>query len=351
MLVVKNDRIFSLELLRFIAAFTVFFGHYVHFYMYFKIPLTQGIFFTVNHPYGALAVPIFFMISGAIFIHTYLEQISNNQISFVRFMQKRLARLYPLHILTLLFVAVLQAIFYLHSHQYFIYQFNNLKHFVLNLLFISHWGMEDGHGFNAPIWSVSHEMFLYMMFFLVCYILRFNKRVGVIFLIVCLITALLQHFTTNLLAKSAFCFLFGSLVYIFVSTALSIGNRYWQAMTILFGAGFLFLINSFLSKHGLPYGAIGPLLIGGGLILDSQIKFNSNSFFWRISIFFANISYSTYLLHFPVQLLLLLFSSTVFVLDFSSTYVLLLYVFLVISVSVYSFQFFETPMKRKLSNY
>lgn len=58
-----NNRLYSLELLRFGAALTVFFGHYIHFYTYYSIPLSEGLFLKINNQYGGLAVPIFFMIS------------------------------------------------------------------------------------------------------------------------------------------------------------------------------------------------------------------------------------------------------------------------------------------------
>lgn len=83
-LLTENDRIYTLELLRFVAAFAVFFGHYAHFYMYFLIPQQKGIFYSLNPPYGALAVPIFFLISGAIFVHTYFHYCPvNNRIDSI----------------------------------------------------------------------------------------------------------------------------------------------------------------------------------------------------------------------------------------------------------------------------
>lgn len=346
----KNDRIHTLELLRFVAAFTIFFGHYVHFYMYFSIPQQEGVFYSLNNPYGSLAVPMFFMMSGAIFVHTYFDKIYSGELDYIRFMQRRMARLYPLHFLTLITVAALQAILSSTHNLYFIYQYNDIKHFFLNLFFISHWGFEDGYGFNGPIWSVSHEIFLYILFFVTCLLAGFIGARGRLFFLACIVIALLQNLTENFLAKSAFAFFVGATIYIILTVVPIIskwGKVFWLACIV----AILLVLNPFLSRHGLPYGAIGPILLVSCLTLDSVIRFEPRSWFCKISIFLGNISYSTYLTHFPVQLLFLLFSLLIVKLDFASTPVLLTYVLTVISISVLSYQFFENPMKSRLSKH
>ena len=347
---IKNDRIYTLELLRFVAAFTIFFGHYVHFYMYFSIPQQSGVFYSWNNPYGSLAVPMFFMMSGAIFVHTYFDKIYSCELGFIRFMQRRFARLYPLHLLTLIIVVVFQEILFSTNRTYFIYQYNDIKHFFLNLFFISHWGFEDGHSFNAPIWSVSHEIVLYILFFAACLFSRFISVQGRLFFLACIVMALLQHLTKNLLAKSAFAFFVGAAIY-FVLTAIPSTGRWGKVFWLALIVTILLLLNHLFSKHGLPYGATGPILLVSCLTFDSVIRLEASSWFCKISIFLGNISYSSYLTHFPVQLFFLLFSLLIVKLDFASTPVLLAYVLTVMSISVLSYRFFENPMKFRLSKH
>lgn len=58
---------------------------------------------------GYLAVDFFFVLSGFVLTHTYLYR--KNPVTFLEFTLHRLARLYPLHIFTLLmFIAVWTAI-------------------------------------------------------------------------------------------------------------------------------------------------------------------------------------------------------------------------------------------------
>lgn len=80
----------------------------------------------------------------------------------------RFSRLYPLHIATFIIVAGLQYIYSRDHSSYFIYQANDAYHAFLNVLLIPAWGFEEGTSFNAPIWSVSIEVILYIIFFFIC---------------------------------------------------------------------------------------------------------------------------------------------------------------------------------------
>jgi len=347
-----NDRIYTLELLRFIAALAVFFGHYVHFYMYFSIPSEKGVFYNINTTHGDLAVPVFFLISGAIFVHTYFDKIQNGEISFLHFMQKRFARLYPLHFFTLILVAILQAVLIALNQSYFIYQFNDAKHFLLNILFISHWGFEIGYGFNGPIWSVSHEVFLYVNFFMVCIISALIRAQGLFFILTCAAIAASEHITANPLVKSAFIFFVGATIYFALATLIASRVGKFSRLLVLFIFALLLIaLDRYFTKHGLPYGAVGPVLLASCLTIDSLVKFKHDSWFCKISSFLGNISYSTYLLHFPVQLVFVIFNFSIFTLDFSSTYILSTYVIIVSVVAMISYQFYEKPMKIRVSEF
>jgi peptidoglycan/LPS O-acetylase OafA/YrhL len=78
----------------------------------------------------------------------------------------RFSRLYPLHLATLVAVAVLQLL-YQHQHGApFIYRHNDQHHFVLHLLMANGWEAPNVYSFNGPTWSVSLEVFVYFAFFL-----------------------------------------------------------------------------------------------------------------------------------------------------------------------------------------
>ena len=158
-----------IEILRFITSFAVIVRHYHFFflprYSYSSIqilndPSIQPFYFFLQVFYlkGDYAVPIFWGISGFIFL-VYLEQRKN--ISSKEFFIT--SQDYILHFVTLLLVTIAQIINFnfLGSHQ--IVGNNDLYRFILHLFFIS--GFE-GESFNLPIWSVSVEILIYFAFFI-----------------------------------------------------------------------------------------------------------------------------------------------------------------------------------------
>ena len=50
----------------------------------------------------------------------------------------------------------------------FTYQYNDVHHFVLNLLMIQNYGLQTDANFNAISWTVCIEVLMYIVFFVVC---------------------------------------------------------------------------------------------------------------------------------------------------------------------------------------
>lgn len=112
--------------------------------------------FTWLHVYGHTLVDLFFVISGFIFAHVYLTEGGLN-CSARDFAIARFARLYPLHLATLLAVAIMGMLGATVTN-------GNGWHFVLNLLMLQESGLEAGRSFNSPAWSISVEVFCYVIF-------------------------------------------------------------------------------------------------------------------------------------------------------------------------------------------
>ena len=165
----NDQKLYLIEFLRFFASLMVVIWHYQHFFL----PYNSNSLIDINSDYklislitfykiGFLGVYIFFCISGIVFAATYLNR---GKISINDFFYRRFARLYPLHLITLVIVAIIQLYNIEILGKYEIYLVNDLKHFFLNLFFISNWGFQKGYSFNGPIWSVSTEILVYIFFF------------------------------------------------------------------------------------------------------------------------------------------------------------------------------------------
>ncbi len=172
----------GLELLRFTCAVAVVFWHYQHFFVVVgetagpgfdrSIQPLHGL-FGFFYTYGHMSVSVFWEISGFIFFWKYHDAVRDGLVSARSFFVLRFSRLYPLHFATLLLMAALQFV-YMADHQGapFIYGHEDLKHFLLGLGFASGWGFEDGLSFNGPIWSVSAEIVVYALFFVLSTMIR-----------------------------------------------------------------------------------------------------------------------------------------------------------------------------------
>jgi len=169
-------RFYSLDVIRGVAALAIVFWHWKHFYYFngsgvielegLREPFYDYLF--VLYEKGLFAVEFFFALSGFIFYWLYSDSVSKGKVQVWNFAVLRLSRLYPLHFATLILVLGFQIITFYRAGEFFVYPFNDLHHFVLNVLFMSYWGMESGESFNGPTWSVSIEVLLYVIFFAVC---------------------------------------------------------------------------------------------------------------------------------------------------------------------------------------
>ena len=114
---------------------------------------------------GFLGVDLFFMLSGFVIWHVHGRELAQPQLrSFGRFLCLRLARLYPLHLFTLVLLA---CVVLLRPHwddapvnpaDY------TTRQFFLHLALVQSWGFTRHLAWNYPSWSVSAEWFCYLMF-------------------------------------------------------------------------------------------------------------------------------------------------------------------------------------------
>ena len=165
-------RLHSLDALRGIAAIAVVIYHWRSFwhsgfinpeFHEAKFPF-YGL-FSVVYEWGWLSVDIFFCLSGFIFYWLYSEAVRTRKVEAREFALLRFSRLYPLHFVTLIVCAIALPV---HEHvtgTFLGYPFDDVYHFILQLAMASSWGLEFGHSFNNPIWSVSVEVLLYGLFF------------------------------------------------------------------------------------------------------------------------------------------------------------------------------------------
>ena len=117
---------------------------------------------------GRILVEFFFLISGLTFTAFYMKRIANSEVSFSDFIYSRFVRLAPLYYGTLFYVTFMLILRKIFSVGTFTYQYNDVHHFVLNLLMIQNYGLQTDANFNAISWTVCIEVLMCIVFFVVC---------------------------------------------------------------------------------------------------------------------------------------------------------------------------------------
>lgn len=145
--------------MRFLAAFWVVMFHYWP-----KLDLGAATGWTPGFvAQGYLGVELFFVLSGFILCHVYLEAFGTEKFKYGSFLWARLARVYPLHLATLIGVGVLAlgatiAGFSIDGN---IVSWASLP---ANLTMTHAWGLAPQAAWNHPSWSISAEWFAYLTF-------------------------------------------------------------------------------------------------------------------------------------------------------------------------------------------
>jgi len=345
------NKLLGLEAVRFVAAFAVLIWHYQHFaYADAPVALVRDRlpFYGLLHPFyeaGQYGVWVFWCVSGFIFFWKYRDAISDRSMPGWTFLVFRLSRLYPLHFVTLIIVAILQSIYFRQHGCFFVYQNNDLQHFFLQIFMASKWGFERGDSFDGPIWSISVEILVYIVFFLM---LRFVTKSALLNLVVVLVCL-------NISGQ-----VFSCLAFFYAGGLAAIARRAIASVTF----------SGVIESVGWSAVAIVPILIW---MFRSQFQMIDWVFFLTCTPIFlfclsckitvpapaqrlleaaGNMTYSSYLAHFPIQLLIALgFSMSGSPIPFYNAWFFAMFVASTLLTSYLAYRHFEAPAQTLLRNY
>jgi peptidoglycan/LPS O-acetylase OafA/YrhL len=350
--IAADHELAGIEILRFLCAFGVLIWHYQHFFFRGEWNSDVGLALRRNEPFysalavfyenGSLAVPFFWVISGFIFYWYYADSVRNRRVGFADFVIRRFSRLYPLHFVTLMFVAAAQ-FFYWQSHgATFIYGWNKPIWFVSHLLFASNWLARQPTTFNGPIWSVSIEILIYLSFFGIAR--AFGPRVMVAFCATILF-ALAFNFLHTLLNPQVFeCGM-----YFFAGGVAQRLSARSKALPAAAGVAIATLVLIPIGHLPLNAWLLLPLAASSVICMVKLGESALHAPFGHLA-FLGNATYSSYLLHFPIQIL------TVSVVDalglsrniFYSPFALLAYLAVVIGTALLVHRYFEMPAQNAI---
>ncbi|MDN5088238.1 acyltransferase family protein [Aliarcobacter butzleri] len=314
---------------------------------------------------GGLFVEFFFVLSGFVLTHTY----GYKEVSFKKFIISRTFRLYPLHLFMFLMFFLLQII-QLICVKYGI-NFNKepfsgttaFSEIIPNLLFLQSWlPFSSPISWNQPSWSLSVEYYMYIIFFFTLFIKSNFKYFVWLLISFTSFYIILNNFQImNEVVRGLSCFFAGALIYLFYNNYREnfekINSNIFTSIELFLLILIIYVISNTQEYKSLFVSFIFLLIV---FLFAFEKGFFSKILKMRIFQLFGKLSYSIYMTH---VLIIFCIKALVTIIDkiFNKNYILivnnsiemdfgnifinnlvvLLIVFIVIIISIFTYKFIE----------
>ena len=305
---------------------------------------------------GFLGVSFFFILSGFILAYNYQDKFLKKNISIRSFYISRLARIYPMHIATLLFALILSFFSsndgyrFLFQHIFLIQNFFSNKDIYFSL--------------NAPSWSISNEMFFYLLF---PFLIFFNNKIKLILFVLGVVLILLLNRYLDEGAKHywlyifpgirLFDFLLGIIVFNTYLIFKSIYSRYSYFKNVLelfslliFILFFVFHVWVEISYRYSIYYWIPMVLVILTFSLSSlccEKGYLSQFFSNKYLVWGGEVSFCFYLIHvFVIQIGYFIYKKIG--IDFNLLFLALIMFFVTLFFSSLAYTYIEKPLNKKI---
>ena len=261
-----------------------------------------------------------------------------------------------------------QKLYFSLNNEFFVYQANDLKNFILHFFLIQEWGFKIAWAYNAPAWSISVELFLYISFFIfsLFYIKNLFQSflsIIIIFFLYCVINSKIIGLSLGIGSLSLGLLLFyygGFTYYLFLKIKDLLNSKYEKILLIFLTILNIIIFGRFLNNFflELQVGLVNftgdrlmlllyfikfPLIIINLSVLQFYFKNMGKS----LQIF-GDISYTIYLVHVPIQLLFSIVDKNIVKINYDSNFIFILFFLIIFIFSIMIYKFFEIPAKNKL---
>lgn len=316
---------------------------------------------------GYLGVDVFFVISGFLIGNIIFSEIKNYQFKFSIFYTRRLRRLMPSLVVTIVSSYII--FYYVFLPEDFELLKNSIPYTLLFFGNIFFWNTSDYFSPSTDImplshlWSLAIEEQFYFIFPLVIFFIFKNKVISRHIKLLLFLGIVLSFFytisgyynlpfdcpTSNCIEVTNFYWLHTRVWEILVGVLLNFVNlnsSFFNKNFIYLGS-LLILLSFNFSLNSLSHPGVGTLLtiFGTIIVIISSLK-NDDNLLSRSSLlyFLGKISYSLYLIHFPIFVIKNYFDFKVNLFqnfDIAAT----LLIFLSVFIAFFMWKYIETPFR------
>lgn len=257
---------------------------------------------------GYLFVDFFFVLSGFVISHSWAGRITG-AVEFRRFMARRFARVWPLHVAVLAVFVAMEAGKAIALGQTGLTADNppfsgdtSAPAILTNLMLLHALGFHDGATWNYPSWSISTEFYTYAVFGLLC-LLGLGRRPGHLAIVALAAAAAVARFSPEWLHTIAdfgfFRCVYGFFAGCAVHWLVSRHGRRLPAGTLAEGVAVVLVITLVsASPKGAPLSMAAPLVFGGAVaVFAAEAGALSRLLLTPVPQALGTWSYSIYLLH------------------------------------------------------
>ena len=239
---------------------------------------------------------------------------------------------------------------------YQIYKTNDTYHFILNLIAIPFIGLQRDYSFNGPVWSVSIEVVSYVLFgTLMVYLSRVPKLIYA----VTLISLVLFIFQKPRLSM----YMYESILFFFIGVLLfklhQCKTSKIALISVVIFTSYLILKLLSIFQEEANFIEIGFQIFNLNLIIPFSLIIlivtlvekhggKTNRFFASFCDWVGNLTYSMYLIHVPLQMIIMTaldYLNIVTPTVASRGIFLLTFLIVLVAISHLSYRFFEKPLR------
>ena len=196
-----NNSIAYFNILRFIGAISisVLFHYNDHFLknLYLTNQIESGSIWEFLAQYGFIFVEMFFIISGILFSFYYFKKI-NNGMNLKDFLINRVIRIYPVLIITTIFMYFANYVLYSTGCRLWSDGTLNIWELLSDMIFAGKSFFNAGNTLNGPIWYINVLMFCYILAFYLSKI-SIKKKSIIVFIIPILIGIMIKYASLDFL--------------------------------------------------------------------------------------------------------------------------------------------------------